>query len=123
MTPGRDTAGAALGETEHEPDYRYTLANERTFLAYVRTALGLDAAGLAVKQFFEPSSAHLRLALSVGVVALAVVVAVFGYLRWRDVDRAMRAGEALPRVRLIVVLAAGMVVISAIALALIVNAE
>ena len=28
-----------------EPDYRFTLANERTFLAWVRTALGLLAGG------------------------------------------------------------------------------
>ena len=34
----------------HEPDYRFTLANERTFLAWIRTSLGLMAVGLAVAQ-------------------------------------------------------------------------
>ena len=36
-----------------EPDYRFTLANERTFLAYERTAIGLVAASVAVLQIFE----------------------------------------------------------------------
>jgi putative membrane protein len=35
---------------EREPDYRFTLANERTFLAWQRTALGLLAAAVAAVQ-------------------------------------------------------------------------
>jgi putative membrane protein len=108
---------------EREPDYRFTLANERTFLAYVRTALGLDAAGLAVKQFFEPSSAHLRDALAVVVIALGTGVASLGYLRWRETERAMRLGAPLPPLRVPLILAAGMVVISAVAIALIVTSD
>jgi putative membrane protein len=37
----------AVGE---EPDYRFTLANERTFLAWIRTSLALLAGGVAVVQ-------------------------------------------------------------------------
>ena len=37
-----------------EPDARYTFANERTFLAWIRTALGLVAAGLAIVQLLPP---------------------------------------------------------------------
>jgi hypothetical protein len=33
---------------EQEPDYRFTFANERTFLAWIRTALALIAGGVAV---------------------------------------------------------------------------
>jgi len=102
-----------------EPDYRFTLANERTFLAYMRTGLGLDAAGLAVKQFFEPSSEHLRLALALAVVALAIVVAVFGYRRWRDTELAMRLEQPLPPIRFPLVLAAGMVGVSVVCVVLI----
>ncbi len=36
-----------LGEA---PDYRFSLANERTFLAWVRTALGFLAAGVGLDQ-------------------------------------------------------------------------
>jgi len=103
----------------NEPDYRFTLANERTFLAYVRTALGLDAAGLAVAQFFDTSAAHLRVVLAVAAILLAMVVAAFGYLRWWEADRAMRMGAPLPQIRLPLVLAAGMVLLSGVAIALV----
>ena len=62
-----------LEPAETEPDYRYTLANERTFLAYIRTALGLDAAGLGAAQFLPSSAAHLRLGIAVLLV----------WLQWR----------------------------------------
>jgi uncharacterized membrane protein YidH (DUF202 family) len=39
---------------DHEPDYRFTLANERTFLAWVRTAPGPLAGGVAVDQLIGP---------------------------------------------------------------------
>jgi putative membrane protein len=102
-----------------EPDYRFTLANERTFLAYVRTALGLDAAGLAASQFLEHGGTRLRDALAIAAIVLAIAVATLGYLRWQRVERAMRLGEPLPPIGLPLVLAAGMVGLSAIAIALV----
>jgi putative membrane protein len=102
-----------------EPDYRFTLANERTFLAYVRTALGLDAAGLAVAQFFDRSVADVRVTLAVAAIVLAIAVIALGYLRWWEVERAMRLGVPLPPIRLPLVLAAGMVLLSAIAITLV----
>src|SRR5689334_15824748 len=115
---------AVAGDPEpigKEPDYRFTLANERTFLAYVRTALGLNAAGLAIKQFLDPSAAHLRLALSILVIVLGGAVSALGYVRWRQAERAMRREAPLPPIRLPLVLTVGMVVVSAVALALIVT--
>lgn len=106
-----------------EPDYRFTLANERTFLAYMRTALGLDAAGLAAKQFLDPSSIHLRLALAVGVIGLANVVAVLGYVRWRQTSRAMQLEAPLPPIRLPLILAVGMVVVSSASIALVITSR
>jgi putative membrane protein len=77
-----------------EPDARYLLANERTFLAYERTAIGLVAAALAVIHLLDPEWPQQLL----GGMLLAAggVAAVGGYLRFRGVDRAMRAGRALP---------------------------
>jgi|SRR5690349_18329581 inner membrane protein YidH len=106
---------------EREPDYRFTLANERTFLAYVRTALGLDAAGLAATQFLHPSSEHLRLALGLVLVGLGGAVAVLGYRRWEATERAMRHGEPLPPLRLPLAISLGMLVISITALALVIS--
>jgi putative membrane protein len=104
---------------EAEPDYRYTLANERTFLAYIRTALGLDAAGLAAEQFLRASGTHVREGIAVLLVVLGIVVAALSYRRWVTVDRAMRRGAPLPRVQLPLVLGGGLVVTSVGALVLV----
>jgi putative membrane protein len=106
---------------EAEPDYRYTLANERTFLAYIRTALGLDAAGLAAAQFLRPSGTHIREGIAFLLVVLGIVVAVLSYRRWVTVDRAMRRGAPLPPIQLPLVLGAGLVVASLGALVLVVT--
>lgn len=106
---------------ERDPDYRFTLANERTFLAYVRTALGLDAAGLAATQFLHPSAAHLRLTIALVLIGLGIAVAVLGYRRWAATEQAMRRNLPLPPLRLPMGIAAGMVVVSIAALALVIS--
>lgn len=91
---GTDVAPAPAGE----PDYRFTLANERTFLAWQRTALGLLAAAVGVVQFLPelalPGLRHL-LGGVIGVVAMLTSAA--GLHRWAQVDRAIRGDEPLPR--------------------------
>jgi putative membrane protein len=106
-----------------EPDYRFTLANERTFLAYVRTALGLDAAGIAVTQFVHPSSSGLRTAIAVAAIGLGTAVSGLGYVRWRQNEEAMRAEGPLPPLRLALVLGAGMIVLSTVALVLVLTSN
>ncbi len=66
------------------PDYRFVLANERTFLAYLRTSLALDGAALAVAQFLDLNPRWLVsvLALIMALAGLAAVVG--GALRWRS---------------------------------------
>ena len=59
---------------EIEPDYRFTLANERTFLAWQRTSLGLLAAAVAVVQLVpELAIPGARRALGVLLAALAIL--------------------------------------------------
>jgi putative membrane protein len=83
---------------ETEPDYRFTLANERTFLAWQRTALGLLAAAVAVVQLVpELSIPGARHALGLILALLAILTACMGILRWEQVDRAMRRDLPLPR--------------------------
>lgn len=77
-----------------EPDIRFSLANERTFLAYERTAVGLVAASLAVFHLLEPSWSQRLLGLL--LLASAAVAAAGGWLRFRQADRAIRAGHDLP---------------------------
>ncbi len=109
------------GLVEREPDYRFTLANERTFLAYVRTALGLDAAGLAATAFLHPNAAHLRLAIAIALVGLGIAVAVLGYRRWEATEKAMRRGLPLPPLRLPLAISLGMIAVSIAALALVIS--
>jgi putative membrane protein len=109
------------GAAEREPDYRFTLANERTFLAYARTALGLDAGGLAAAQFLQQSSTYLRLGIAALLVALGSAVAVFGYRRWESTQRAMRQGAPLPPIRLPLALGIGIAFVSVAALALVIS--
>ncbi|UGT63704.1 YidH family protein [Nocardia asteroides] len=109
-----------MDEVENEPgpgvDYRFTLANERTFLAWIRTSLGLLAGGVAVHTLVQPFLVTgFRRAIAVSCVALAVVLAVGALLRWRQVTRAMHAGRALPETVMVPILAFGIAFISLIA--------
>jgi putative membrane protein len=96
-----------------EPDVRFSFANERTFLAWNRTALALIGVGLAVANLLPP----FRVAGGRRMVALPLIV-LGGYasvrsLRdWAANERAMRTGVALPRSPLAPVLA---VVVAAVA--------
>lgn len=97
-----------------EPDYRFTLANERTLLAYLRTALALDAAGLAAVQFLTDIGSHLfRTVIGVLLALTGSAAAGGGYLRWRSVQRAMVQARPLPSAS-IALLVAGVVAVASI---------
>jgi putative membrane protein len=78
-----------------EPDARYTFANERTFLAWMRTALGLVAAGLAIVQLLPPFHGIRwgRHAIGVPLILLGAVVAIVSYVEWTANQRALRRGD------------------------------
>jgi inner membrane protein YidH len=79
------------------PDYRFSLANERTFLAWIRTGLALIAGGLACAQFLPPLPiTFLREALAISLLLLGGVVALRAVDHWARTERAMRLGEELP---------------------------
>ena len=81
-----------------EPDARFTFANERTFLAWSRTALALVVAGLGVVQLLPPFPGVPwgRHVLGVPLIAFGAVVAVAAYVEWGRNQRALRHGEPLP---------------------------
>jgi len=82
------------------PDYRFSLANERTFLAWIRTALALVGGGLAVAGFLPPLRIpHLREVLSVALMLLGAAIAVRAIDHWSRAERAMRLGRPLPASR------------------------
>ncbi len=109
-----------------EPDPRFTFANERTFLAWSRTALALVVAGLGVVQLLPPFPGVPwgRHVLGVPLIVFGAVVAVAAYSEWVKSQRAMRLGQPLPRsvmprlltavITVIAVLAAVVVLVSAL---------
>jgi putative membrane protein len=102
-----------------EPDYRFSLANERTLLAWVRTALALDVAGLGVVRFAPALGFPGGRELVGGVlVLLGAVTAWSGYRRFLATDRAMRAGEPIAAPAAPRGLAAALAAISVVILAL-----
>jgi putative membrane protein len=80
-------------ERPPEPDVRFSLANERTLLAYQRTAIGLMGAAIAVAHFFGDES--LVLILSAALLVTAAIAAIGGYQHFRHVDHAIRTGQPL----------------------------
>ena len=84
-----------LARTGSDPDPRFTFANERTFLAWNRTALALIAAGLAAAQFLKFNLHGLRLVIAVPLIVLGAALALASYLHWEDSERAMRLGQPL----------------------------
>ncbi len=87
--------GRSLEGTGTDPDPRFTFANERTFLAWNRTALALIAAGLAAAQFLKFNLHGLRLIIAVPLILLGALLALASYSHWEDSERAMRLHKPL----------------------------
>jgi putative membrane protein len=110
-----------LGE---DPDVRFTLANERTFLSWIRTALALDAAGLAVVQLLpELVIPYAREVIAVTLVILGTIVASASFRRWASVEDAMRTRTPLPTSWLPGFLASSIGVLSLVAVVLLIVAQ
>jgi putative membrane protein len=82
--------------TGSEPDARFSLANERTFLAWIRTALALVAAGVALEAFELPIESSFRLTASILLLALGVLAPVQAWFGWMTTEKALRLDRALP---------------------------
>jgi putative membrane protein len=107
-----------------DPDYRYSLANERTFLAWIRTSLSLMAGAVAVVQLipaFRLSGA--RTTLGAVLAATGVATAILAYLRWAGNERAMRMSARLPYTRALLILAVTLAAVGASIFALAVFAH
>ena len=101
---------AVYGEGE-EPDYRFSLANERTFLAWTRTALAFLAAGVALDVVDLSLPTGLQRGAAVALVVLGLLGAVVAWTRWALTERAMRRGTPLPSFGAVVLLSAAVVLV------------
>jgi putative membrane protein len=112
-----DSGDGAKPQEGSEPDARFTFANERTFLAWNRTALGLVVGGLAIAQLLPPFPGvpwgrHL---LAVPLISLGAILSVAAYREWRRNQRALRLGQPLPHSSLprILVVSTGVIAVTA----------
>jgi putative membrane protein len=93
--PGGRWTDRLLAEGE-DPDPRFTLANERTFLAWIRTALAVIAAGIGVALSGDALAVPLRNGLAVAFSATGALIAALAFRRWLRTERALRRAETLP---------------------------
>ena len=95
-----------------DPDYRFTLANERTFLAWIRTAMALVAGGLGAIHLIPDTLGSEVLGLL--LLALAFATSASAYRRWFKSEQAIRLGQPLPSSRLPQVMAYAIAIVAVI---------
>lgn len=109
-----------LGEA---PDYRFSLANERTFLAWIRTALGFLAAGVGLDQLAPDFATPLiREVLALLLCLIAGVLAIYGYLRWLRNEKAMRLKHDLPYTRGLLIISTILLMVAGVVMLLVLYA-
>jgi putative membrane protein len=113
---------AAVYSRGSEPDARFTLANERTFLAWIRTALALLAGGVALELLGPSLHPALRFSAALVLIAAGVAVPGLAWAGWMRNERALRMALPLPSSILglligVAVAAAGVLVLLAIVFA------
>lgn len=79
-----------------EPDPRFSLANERTFLAWIGAALALFSVAVGIESLALNLEPTLRTAASVVLMLAGLGCAGHAWWGWRAVERALRLGQPLP---------------------------
>jgi putative membrane protein len=96
-----------------DPDYRFSLANERTFLAWVRTCLALLACSVGVVQLAtDLGTGWVRRMVGALLAATGVTVGGLAYRHWKANEQAMRTQQPLPHTPVLALLASVMTVVA-----------
>lgn len=113
-SPRRPRVVFGVGE---EPDPRFTMANERTVLAWFRTAIGFVVAGLgaAVADDIVDTGGLLRVVAVLAVLTAAWLV-VGSLVHWGATERAVRLGRPLPPPSGLLVVVVAVLVLAGLAL-------
>ncbi|GAB3080401.1 YidH family protein [Corynebacterium aquatimens] len=101
-----------------EPDPRFTLANERTFLAWTRTSLAFLAGGIALEAFALPGlDPDVRRLVAVMIIAVGMAIAGGASVRWVRTERALRNGRPLPAPAIAPILGLGIMIACVVVIA------
>jgi putative membrane protein len=101
-----------------DPDVRFTMANERTFLAWIRTALGFLAAGVAVDVLDVDLADEPQRILAGLLLLLGLLCAVTAWVRWARTERSMRRNQSIPAPLAAGAVSLGLLVVGALLLVL-----
>ena len=100
MTDATRRFPAALFSEGTDPDARFSLANERTFLAWIRTSLALIASGVALEALGPNLHDGMRLSASIVLIVTGIAAPVQAWFGWLQIECALRLDSALPAARL-----------------------
>jgi putative membrane protein len=106
MDKGKPRAPESVYGVGTEPDSRFTLANERTYLAWIRTSLAIMAAGVAIEELQIGPDKLVRTLAAILLVGGGASLAVYSFARWKKIERAMRLQLPLPSLNLGILLSA-----------------
>ncbi len=105
-----------LREIGSDPEPRTSFANERTFLAWIRTSLAMVVAGLAIIQLLPEFSVPFgRRIIGLPLIVLGFLMAVGSHRRWERNERALRLREGIPHSELPGIIAYGVSAVAIIA--------
>jgi putative membrane protein len=114
---GRRRRNSPLASVGHTPDPRTSFANERTFLAWIRTSLSLLVAGVAVSHLLPETTIPFGGKLiGVPLVVFGAIIGVQAYDRWDRSERALRMNVDTPRTALLPMLSYGIAAVGLISI-------
>ncbi|HVX46334.1 MAG TPA: DUF202 domain-containing protein [Mycobacteriales bacterium] len=122
MAASRKRRPGHVYDVGSEPDPRFSFANERTFLAWIRTALALIAGGVALEALVEDLPSVPRRVCAIFLIVLGMACAAVAYQRWARNERALRQNEPLPPPAMAPLLSVGAIVVGVVVIVLVATA-
>ncbi|MBM7034844.1 YidH family protein [Vibrio ulleungensis] len=113
MKPLRRKHQVSWRQKGEAPDYRFSLANERTYLAWIRTALALLAGAVGIDQLTpELADPSIRIIISTALCLCSGLLALFAYRRWASNEQAMRLNQTLQYTRFLKIVSIVMILLT-----------